>query len=81
MDRVEEKEDRVLVYIREVRGTHSQDQGIRVFRFFFPDSLCHLSLSSSFFFTVTDGHTHPPQLGSDTGAPSAEHEASRGQDL
>uniref|UniRef100_A0A8D3ECJ0 Si:ch211-212c13.8 n=1 Tax=Scophthalmus maximus TaxID=52904 RepID=A0A8D3ECJ0_SCOMX len=29
VDRVEEKEDRVLVYIQEVRGTHSQDQGIR----------------------------------------------------
>ena len=38
-------------------------------------------MTSAFSPTVSEGHTHQPQSGSHTGAPSAEPEASRGQDL
>lgn len=37
--------------------------------------------SSVFPPTVTEGHTYQPQLRARTGGPSAEPEASRGQDL
>lgn len=74
VDRVEQKQDHVMVYVREVRGIHSGVNGGHS-----PDLL--LILSSVFPPTVTKGHSHPPQLRAHTGAPSAEPEASCGQDL
>lgn len=76
VDRVEQKEDHVLVYLQEVRGLYREEQQMMQSRSFTDRAIF-------FFFlpTVNEGHTHQPQLRAHPGAPSAEPEAGCGEDL
>ncbi len=73
VDRVEQKEDHVLVYLQEVRGIHSKEQ-IICSRFV-------TNVAFVFLSTANKGNTHQPHLRAHTAALSTEPEASCGQDL
>ena len=74
VDNVEQEEDHVLLYIREVRGIHSGQYYMMLFRFI-------TIYVSVFLLTVTKDRGHQPQLRAHTGDPCAEPKASRDQDL
>lgn len=71
VDRVEKKEDRVLVYITEVRQIWWDSRPPVVLRV----------MTSVFSPTAAEGHSNPPLFRPDPGGPSAEPETSYGQDL
>lgn len=74
VDRVERKEDHLLVYIREVKGVHGGQYYMMILRFL-------TNYVSVFLPTVTKRHCHQSCFSIHTGDPSAEPEASCDQDL
>lgn len=74
VNRVEQKEDHVLVYIEEVRGIQSEEQKM-IF------SRCVTDSANCFCPTVTTAHTYQLYLRDRTGRRCEESEACPGPDL